>query len=272
MTDDIRREAISSGPTGNAPDDDRDDCSGEGAEHAAMRGDDVPHTASDTTDTSRTSDTADATNTPDVLDALESLHALDTDRRAVNDRLITATMATWSAALMGVIMAINAVAYWLLGWTVLGGHAAFTWTEYWLYIGGAVLLVTLSAALLAYGQKHSGIGMWNGRQFWPDKRLLRDGRYRRIFTAYLACVVVVPVMMALIGALCAPWWPVVVLAPICGLVPAWLCRRQTEEYTRIITTPLAPDAPHDASDSPDTPDSPQGTHGAHETETSHGLE
>ncbi|MBW3080523.1 hypothetical protein [Bifidobacterium saguinibicoloris] len=206
----------------------------------------------------------------DALDALESLRALDTDRKTVNDRPVTATMATWSAAFTGTVMTINAVAYWLLGWTLLGGHAAFTRAEYWLYVGGAVLLVTLSTALLAYGQKRSGIGVWNGRLFWPDKRLLKDGRYRRVFTIYLTFVFAAPVAMLLIGVLYAPWWPVVALAPICGLVSAWISRRQTEAYAQVITTPLALDA-SDTPGKPDRPGGPQGTHGTPGTEATHDI-
>lgn len=272
MTDDIRNTATASSDTTRAE---------PGIGHENHRHDSDSGHCDETHDnespaTANDADTTPSTTATDALDALESLRALDTDRKAVNDRPITATMATWNAALIGVIMIINAVAYWLLGWTVLGGHAAFTWTEYRLYIGGAVLLVALSAALLAYGQKHSGIGMWNGRLFWPDKRLMRNGRYRRIFTAYLVCVAAVPVMMALIGAFCTPWWPVVALAPICGLVATWLCRQQIEAYTRIITTPLTPetlDATGTASGTGTTSaaHAPHGTHETAGTEAGHDL-
>ena len=85
--------------------------------------------------------------TTDVEVAKAFLDALDKDRDAVADRM-DAGWRTPYCVLAGVLAMSNAALYWLIGWSLFGGHGEFTIVDECIcLIVGALLATDLIGVL-----------------------------------------------------------------------------------------------------------------------------
>lgn len=185
-------------------------------------------------DTMRKSTGAIGATTTDVEDAKAFLDALDKDRDAVADRMDAGSRTPYTA-LGGILAAANAALYWLIGWTLFGGHGEFTIVDVWICLIVGALLAAVLIGVLTRIERVTGIGVWNRRQVSPAPHGMRNERYRVAFIVYTTYNwVAVPGGMLLLGVFCAPWWPAVIAVPTCALVGAAVCHRFLGEYMRLI--------------------------------------
>lgn len=197
-------------------------------------------TAMDVEDAGNAASITDRTDSPndesqvDAASALVFLDALDKDRDAAADRMDAGSRTPYTL-LGGILAAANAALYWLIGWTLFGGHGKFTIVDVWICLIVGALLAAVLIGVLTHIERVTGIGVWNRRQFSPAPHGMRNERYRAAFIVYTAYNwVAVPGGMLLLGVFCAPWWPAAIAVPTCALVGAAVCHRFLDEYMRLI--------------------------------------